>query len=809
VAVLASVGAMNAPGQSAEPVVPLSAHPRLLFSAEDIPAIRARVAADAPANAWAGLTRKVNAWTDPANPAYIDPGLVANPTDPKDQGWAWYNGIVGQNEMGTILTDLAFASVVSGDPRYGRHAVALLMALADAGWPAWNRNELGEGDLTKGVGLAFDWAYDLMTPAERAHIVESLTANEANVFSCLYPAFYPVDAPGFNWQTVCGGGNGLTLLAIEGEPGAPADLADRLTVATQRLTQTFPVSIGQYGDGTEGINYLLYGLHNALPFAFAYRRTHGVDLLAQSPGVSSVARHLAFEQLPGQGENFIPRNDSNELNLAVQEVVPLLFEANATSSNDPVVGWLFDHTIGAQGDDVFNPLTHPAYVGHGATGSPQCVPPGYLPTNPISAAFCWNNAEVFTILYWRSAASMPRQDPSLSGPRSRLYPERGVVDFRTGWSRGTSEVAGSFEAKHDHRAGHMHEDIGQFTLYGYGTAFAAGSGYGHNYSCTPTSAIYEGGCPTTDVGHAVGHNVMIVDGDRFTQRPDAGQAHAAAIPTYLDSPDATVVRSDLRYAYSSDVAAVPDAGRDLLFSRAPGEPVLLAVTDHIQRDAAGLHDYEWRLHADAANPIALTGPSSFLVAAASGATMASAVASAAGAPLLAAKPWVLPAGARLTQYLITSSAPAKTARFDHLSVSAVSPPGSAPAVVSPVAAVGGSVITASWLGGEALFGSRAWNTAGLTSARLATDAELVKVLPGGGRTVLVSGTSAVVDGVSYASVTGGPGTVSLSRGEAVADGPVGAVYRLRAPAGLTSAVVNGQSVGWVQDGPDVVFPAGP
>src|SRR5581483_10178890 len=164
-----------------------------------------------------------------------------------------------------------------------------------------------------------------MTAAERATIVNSLAAQEHTVFSCLYSTFQFDASPGFNWNTVCGGGNGLTLLAIEGEPGLPADFTALEDMARHRILQTLPAQLGAHGDWQEGIVYGGYGLHNALPFAFAWNRNKGEDLLAQSPGLTQMARFLSAEQLPGRGNRFIPRNDSVISAPLWKEVLPMLW----------------------------------------------------------------------------------------------------------------------------------------------------------------------------------------------------------------------------------------------------------------------------------------------------------------------------------------------------------------------------------------------------------------------------------------------------------------------------------------------------
>jgi hypothetical protein len=259
---------------------------------------------------------------------------------------------------------------------------------------------------------------------------------------------------------------------------------------------------------------------------------------------------------------------------------------------DGLTGWLYDHTMGPQGDSVFT--SEPVYVADPLTGNRTCSDPVQ---DPNRLFFCWRPAEVFTILYHQSADDVPRTEPSMITDRSRFYPEYGLVGMRTGWAGGTDEVVATFEAKHDHPDGHWQEDLGNFSLYGYGGRFAVDSDYGHNYSCDATVFPLLQGCKkgqtsTIDSGRAIGHNVPIIADLGTNGRDTQGRANVYAkrdtIEAYLDSPDRTLVRSDLRNAYDANrdgqAGDVRYAERDLLFSRTEGQPVILAVADRLNLD---------------------------------------------------------------------------------------------------------------------------------------------------------------------------------------------------------------------------------
>ena len=106
------------------PPGPATVHPRLLFSAADVPWLRARVAAGGvPGAAWARLREQAEGLL-----VRVQPDAVRDSVD--------QTGPYGlQNEMPTYLLNLGLAYQLSGDVRYGRRVVDLLLALTDANYP--------------------------------------------------------------------------------------------------------------------------------------------------------------------------------------------------------------------------------------------------------------------------------------------------------------------------------------------------------------------------------------------------------------------------------------------------------------------------------------------------------------------------------------------------------------------------------------------------------------------------------------------------------------------------------------------------
>lgn len=823
---LVSAAVLAAAALPTGPLTPLrthaaTAHPSLLFSAADVPAMQQAVQSGEPALAWASLKQKVDAYTDPTSPSYVNPALVGGPDPSLVPTWKWYDGLLGQNQTGTYLIDLAFAYVISGDAKYGNAAINLMLALPPRGWPSWGdasgQPGLGRGDLLRGVGLAFDWTYNLMTPAQRLTLVQALTDPTSPILCGTDPSPTSCDDaagnPGSNHSSIGSGGTGIALLAIQGEPGVydPTDLQARLQRAHDRVLANMQDSYDVNGDGHEGILYAAYGLHTVVPFSLAWQRSTGENLLGEAPDVANVPLWLAYEQLPGRGMEFVPRNDSATRPSVLDEVLPTLFAARP----DGLTGWLYDHTMGPQGDAVFaNPVP---YVADNLTGAHDCA--GATSQDLTADADCtWSAPEVFTIVYYKSPAQVARTDPASVTPLSQHYPKWGLVDMRTGWDGGVNDVVATFEAKHNEvNPGHWQYDLGQFTVYGFGANFAIDSAYGHNYSCSSDTALYQGGCPTTEAGTAMGHNVVLVgDDSQPALAHDTTQANVdiasanETIPVYLNGPTMTFLRSDLRSAYSSVVTAVPLAQRDMFFGRAPGEPVIIAVTDTLEPHP-GSDSYKWQMHTDGGNALAVVG-GGFRIVAPNGAEMTGQVSDAAGTPDLVPEAWDETVyetfESPLTHTILTSRTPATgaTTEMDHLALMAVVGPGAAMPNSAVLAAAGGSVEEITWNGKDILAASRAAYAGSVSSARLSTDGSFAKVTAGAGETMLDQGTSVVLDGVTYVQVTGGAATVQVSGASITANGPTGATYSVFAPQTISSVTVNGTAVTSCRTGTQLSFP---
>jgi hypothetical protein len=771
------------PMLAAVPATPAAAapgaHPYLFFGSSDVAGLRAKIASGVPKLAWAQLQKKADAYVTPGNPSYIwTQQEVFYPDGSLSPGWRVYDGSTAQNQVPSYLTDLAFAYMLTGDTRYSRMAIDLMVVEANSDFPAWidasgTSDKLGQGDLGKGMAIAWDLTYDQWTTAERSTYLTSVNRNAWKVFSCLQPAWAPIGQVGNNWYSVCGGGTGLLLLAIEGEPTLTIATATLLTNARGRVLPYLQGIYGAGGDGQEGLNYAAYGLHNGLPFALAWQRVKAENLLALAPGVANVPRWLALEQIPGLGGRFAARNDSNETLPLWQEVLPWFF----TVRPDGLTAWDWDHFYGANGDDIFGAKAEPAYVAPPVVGDLLCTDPV---TDPTRLVACWNSREAFTILNWQPLTPV---DPAATGAASQLMSEHGLVDFRTGWSGGADEVMGVFEARHNATPGiHSQADVGQFSLIGFGGQWAVDSGYAGGQNNAGAS----------------GHNLVTVSCAANIRNGSFDNFNA--LPVFSAVPGQTIAKADLRGNYNGNRALVPWADRTLFFGSGAGEPPVLAVIDSVNTGSSVQHC--WKMHTDAANQLTLLGHN-FNMIAPSGAAAIGSTSGGGTKPNIVVTPYA--AGSAPAAHTVLET-DVTTTNYEHMMAMALQPAygfGEISTIAYPIANGNGTDVT--WPGGTILMVAANHGALSVDSGRVAVVGQFGKVTVNKGESVLLNGSSLISGGRSYITVTGGSATVLVGGDKVAATGPAGLTYQVYAPQAVSTVTVNGTAVAPTRVGDFLTF----
>lgn len=241
-------------------------HPRLLWTAADDAAVRARIQNDTQCDAIWKAVREA-----------ADRMLEEPPVVYRKEGRRLLHR--SREALGRIL-HLGFAARVTGDQRYIARAVAEMKAAA--AMPDWNPSHfLDTAEMTMALAVGYDWLYGKLSPAERAQIREAIA--QKGLAPYLKPgAKHGWERGGNNWNQVCHGGMVAGALALLEEN--PQRAAEVLSRALKGL----PFAMKVYDpDGTypEGPGYWNYGTTYNIALIAMLESALGTDFaLSQTPG---------------------------------------------------------------------------------------------------------------------------------------------------------------------------------------------------------------------------------------------------------------------------------------------------------------------------------------------------------------------------------------------------------------------------------------------------------------------------------------------------------------------------------------------
>ena len=243
-------------------------HPCLLFSQEDIPAIKAR-AGDPQLKAVAARLLERADFLLTAAPLKVS---LNNRGEPDAAGEL--KGLEASRRMqGRVLTH-CMAFTLSGDKKYRDAAVAELdNALTN--WKIWVDTahtppyDLMNGETCMTFGLAYDWLYNDLSPEERTRLREGVIKRGLSAY---------LDGIGKkmwwatcqnNWNTVCNGGAAVLALALRNE----TELSAKALAASVPNMQRYFDHLADDGGWDEGTGYWTYGNRYAFLAAEALRRS--------------------------------------------------------------------------------------------------------------------------------------------------------------------------------------------------------------------------------------------------------------------------------------------------------------------------------------------------------------------------------------------------------------------------------------------------------------------------------------------------------------------------------------------------------
>jgi Heparinase II/III-like protein/FlgD Ig-like domain len=524
-----------------------SHHPRLLFRSSDVPGLVTKVHDGGPDDdAYAFIRDRVQT----LYPTWSDALVLGT----------WY-GLES-------LPDIALVGHLESPPDAAAIArgKSLTTFIADTYEPDFD--EAGSSERLRSLAIGYDLFFDTATPDERGairdeivHYLQVMTANPAYQVFELRPYLA-------NHSAMIASALGLAAIDLQGEADQPV-LDAAMAMADRIVANLLQYQFDPGGAYNEGSLYALWGLKH-LAFYFEARKRFDGTNYADNARLRAVEEWLAYELLPEGGAHSQNLNDSG-LTTTPFARNSAYFDWAMHAWNSGLSAWLWDHSVGTYGIDF------------------------------------GGDADKAATVLWHAA--VPVMQPAMVLPLHRIWLQRGLYEFRTGWPTGASSddvvfsfYSGKFEG------GHAQEDQNQFALYGYGAQFVVDHGSGSVAKQSEAhNMVFIDGKGQHNAGSSIGTDGRIADyllgGIADYVEGDAARAYT----TYseFNAPNVPVAGSDWSWGYQG-ANPVQTADRRVLVVHGASEPPYVVVMDDIDKDG-GVHTYEWRMHTLATNTVDTAG----------------------------------------------------------------------------------------------------------------------------------------------------------------------------------------------------------
>lgn len=405
----------------------LDGHPRAILSPERA-ATLAQVAAvtddrfgKSPAEVFATISARAAGYLEETEIAFGDTTIPWPPSELPDVGGGLsWNPMVGA--IGERLKSLALVYAVTGDERYGRRAIELLLAVSN--WPQWYDPQNGYlsldiGNMSVAVAWAYDLCHDLMTDEERARAASAIQRN------ALVPLYQKLSGGVGNtngwalWTTAMG----LCAIATLGEVEGSATCA---RLAEHAMLDYFDQRATRHRTEGQGYDAWAYGL--LIFLADSLRRNFEVD-------------HLGHPFLP-----VIPR-----------------FAVGFLANDRVHQAWFAD----AGGSVAYVPWHFPltllgTWTGNGLAG-------WYLQETATFGSPSYDHFKLVAADLER----IPIEPPDPEHP-DMVFPRAGWASLRSGWEQPGTMIALQCSSA---AQGHSHMDQNNVLIYRHGQELAMDCGY--------------------------------------------------------------------------------------------------------------------------------------------------------------------------------------------------------------------------------------------------------------------------------------------------------------------------------------------
>ncbi|HMB96266.1 MAG TPA: DUF4962 domain-containing protein [Tepidisphaeraceae bacterium] len=241
------------------------------------------------------------------------------------------------------ITNLAGAYRLTGDKRYADRAIVEMLAVCRFGdWQP--SNFLATAEMTFGMGVGYDWVYDVLTPEQRELIHQTIDVKGLRAGIEAYDSRAGWTEARHNWNLVCNGGLIVGALAVMDEE--PHDAKEVLKDARSSIRYGMSVYEPD-GAWEEGPTYWNYATRYAVFGMSALQSALGTDWgLQKSPGFANTGMFRIYTT----GPTGLPFNFADSESI-IGNSAQMYWLARAV---DRPVYAAFEHQIGAQEPGLFD-----------------------------------------------------------------------------------------------------------------------------------------------------------------------------------------------------------------------------------------------------------------------------------------------------------------------------------------------------------------------------------------------------------------------------------------------------------------------
>ncbi|HSI86775.1 MAG: DUF4962 domain-containing protein [Candidatus Methylacidiphilales bacterium] len=529
-----------------------SQHPRLFVDAAGVEKFRKSLSNPRVAELWTGFLRRADQIAAETPP-------VSPVSEDHVRGCA------------DKLPRIAFAYLITQEPRYLEGARKWIRAFLS--YPVWATDiDLGAAHSSFGMALCYDWLYSALSADERTQMETKLLRHGRLLLqrSVRYPNAWWGAA---YFQNHCWiNHTGISTAAIALYDTDPAEMQGWLNYTRTRFETTWH-HLGIDSSYHEGPAYLGYGAIWALYYMESLRTVSGEDLV-DMPMFRNLARHLVDVTMP-DGRNIGNFGDTDAMTWC-----PL---------DDGIYTWLASRRKESLAE-------WQRQKGRAGFARPPAV------DSPF--AFLWFDPEV-----------RPKAPEELQLPACGLYPDRGLVVFRSSWKDDAAVVSFLCGPPGGHHIvnkwatfpnaaptfGHSHPDANSFLFFSDRQwRVGAPAGYTHDKQTHSENVWTVGG-----KGQRGGDRTWFEPASYFTS--GIAQAHLVRVAT---SPAADYVIGEAAPAYEPE-GKLKEFRRHLLFVK--GDKPYIVVYDRLTASepktwASYMHTFGAIEIADGPSAPAISGP---------------------------------------------------------------------------------------------------------------------------------------------------------------------------------------------------------